>query len=125
MCVCVYQSINADAVPLRMRSYVTSNCRECPGKFVTAGGNRNRSIKLAKSKALPPPGHGFVPFYRNGAAALSASAIYSSKLFDNLIEFDGRHKILRIRSSSFDERDINRNATDENISCVTNTRELT
>lgn len=116
--MCVYQSINADAVPLRMRSYVTSNCRECPGKFVTAGGNRNRSIKLAKSKALPPPGHGFVPFYRNGAAALSASAIYSSKLFDNLIEW-------RIRSSSFDERDINRNATDENISCVTNTRELT
>ena len=34
--MCVYQSINADAVPLRMRSYVTSNCRECPGKFVYA-----------------------------------------------------------------------------------------
>lgn len=68
------------------RAIAASVPENTAAKFVTAGGNRNRSIKLAKSKALPPPGHGFVPFYREGAAALSASTIYSSKLFDNLIE---------------------------------------
>lgn len=47
MCVCVYQSINADAVPLRMRSYVTSNCRECPGKYsgeICHGGWKSKPV---------------------------------------------------------------------------------